>query len=1093
MKIAARRWPTPVLCGAETTAGKRFCGECGTPLDAAAPTAEPRHGRLTGERRHLTVLFCDLVRSTEIAAQLDPEEWRELVGAYHRAAAEAVTRYGGHVAQYLGDGVMGYFGWPEAHENDAERAARAGLAIVDAISHLEPAAHGAAVSRSSPIASSGQAPDFAAHGSRRDSINERLARLSVRVGIDSGAVVVGAGAGKDADVFGETPNIAARVQTAAAPDSVLITGATHRLLSGLFVVEECGAQELKGVSNPVELYRVLRPSGARGRLGAARGLTPFVGREEELRLLLSRWERAREGEGQLVLVAGEAGIGKSRLVSEFHDRIGHTPHIWIESAGEQFFENTPFHALSDMLSRWLQLEAGSKADDQMERLEKALTSAGLKLERAAPLIADLLQLPVGERYPTTTLTSEQTRRQLLAALTEWVLGAAKREPVVIVVEDLHWLDPSTLEFAKLLAEQGAMAPLLLMCTARPEFHAQWPIRSHHTQIRLSPLSARNVREMITLVAARNELTSGSIEAVVERTGGVPLFVEELTRAVLESGTIEPSARQIPVTLQDSLLARLDRLGSAKYVLQVGAVIGAEFSYKLLHAIDRGSEQKLENELRKLTDADLLYFRGIPPDASYQFKHGLIRDAAYEALLKSQRKELHQLIAHTIDMQFPDLKQTHPELLARHWTEAGEIESAIAEWSRAGKAAEARNAFKEALESYQRAVELLNRQTSPEGDHRELELNQSVAQMLQMTKGWIASETVEAVQRVGAVAEKNGSLRQLANSLETRGFTAFMAGELSIASGLADQSLDLALRDGGPALLAHVHLLQLMVHYSRGDFVGAEKYFATGLKFFDHPRFKESPIGAAIAAFSYANCSAWALGHVDIARERLARMMEAVNKNNPHDQAFARIQGAILLVSMREYEQAEDWVAAALLLSERNHFPSETAMARWLLGAARAQLGRPTEGIELIRQGIAGLFEVRQRIGITHRTLCLAKAQAQAGALVDALATIEQALEANSEEMAYRPEALRVRGELRLRHGRPQLAETDFRDSIAMAQSMGAKAWELRATMSLARLLAEQGRRAEAHTTLAGIYDWFTEGFDTADLKEAKALLGELSV
>jgi predicted ATPase len=446
-------------------------------------------------------------------------------------------------------------------------------------------------------------------------------KLSVRVGIDSGAVVVGTGAGKDTEVFGETPNIAARVQAAAAGGTALLTASTHRLVSGLFVVEERGAQELKGVANPIELYRVLRPTGVRGRLAAARGLTGFVGREGELQLLLTRWERAREGDGQLVLVVGEAGIGKSRLVAEFRERIRDTPHIWMESAGDQFFQNTPFYAIVEMLSQWLELQAlggaqrsrvasGAKRneqtslrgahnekgsatcalkkdhDDRLERLERALASAGLKPQDAAPLIADLLQLPVGERYPAISLTPEQRRRRLLAALTGWVFGAARLQPLVMVVEDLHWLDPSTLELEQMLAEQGVMVPLMLMCTARPEFHAQWPMRSHHTQITLNRLSTRNVREMVALVAARTALASASVETVIERTGGVPLFVEELTRAVLESGAVKLSAREIPVTLHDSLMARLDRLGSAKDVLQLGSVIGSEFSYELLHAVPR---------------------------------------------------------------------------------------------------------------------------------------------------------------------------------------------------------------------------------------------------------------------------------------------------------------------------------------------------------------------------------------------------------------------------------------------------------------------------------------------------------------------------
>src|SRR6516225_3990544 len=444
-------------CGASNQPDEKFCGECGVALaQAAGPTATemtPIAISGGGERRHLTVLFCDLVGSTALAANLDPEEWRELVASYHQVAAEAISRFSGYVAKYLGDGVMAYFGWPEAHDNDAERAARAGLAILEAITGL----------------------------------NEQPShpKLSARVGIDSGTVVVGTGAGKDADVFGDVPNIAARVQAGAEPDTVLLSAATHRLISGLFVVEKIGARELKGVASTIELFRVVRPTGVRGRIGAARSLTPFVGREEELQLLLNRWERARAGEGQLALMIGEAGIGKSRLVAEFHERIRDTPHIWMESAGEQLFENTPFHATSEMLSQWLELQGATNAAEQIARLERALDSVGLKVDEAAPLVADLLQLPVGDRYQGTTLTPEQKRRRLLAALAEWLFGAASLQPVVMVVEDLHWLDPSTLDLQQVLAEQGATARLMLLYTARPQFRAQWPLRAHHTQVTLN--------------------------------------------------------------------------------------------------------------------------------------------------------------------------------------------------------------------------------------------------------------------------------------------------------------------------------------------------------------------------------------------------------------------------------------------------------------------------------------------------------------------------------------------------------------------------------------------------------------------------------
>ncbi len=772
-------------CGKENGPPSRFCGECGTALSDAAPATVADIARIAtpaaGERRHLTVLFCDLAGSTEIAARLDPEEWRETVAGYQRAAGEAITRFGGHVAKYLGDGVMAFFGYPEAHDNDAERAARAGLTILEAICKLnEEAAH---------------------------------AKLSARIGVDSGAVVVGAGAGKETDAFGDAPNIAARVQAVAEPGTVLITDAVHRLVAGLFVVEDRGAQALKGIERSTQLYRVIQPSGVRGLEAAAsaRGLTPFVGREDELRSLTNRWERASEGEGQVALIIGEAGIGKSRLVQRFHEQILDTPHAWVEAAAAPFFQNTPFYPISEVLRQmvWhqsfdrldeylLRLQAEMKengreksprggAEDQLAQLQSELLSAGLEPAEAIPLIAPLLSLPTSAEYPPSLLPPEQQRRRLMATLVEWVLGTTRAQPTVIEIEDLHWADPSTLQ---LLDEQGATARLLLLYTARPEFRAQWPLRAHHTQINLNRLNVRNVREMITQVAARKPLTSETVDAVIERTSGVPLFVEELTRSVLEGGA-RLSGREIPVTLHDSLMARLDRLGPAKGVAQVGAVIGSEFSYELLHAVHPMAEEKFLGALRKLVDAELLYVRGIAPDATYRFKHALIRDAAYEALLKSRRKELHRQVARAIDEKFGQLKEEHPELLARHWTEAGEAELAIAEWLRAGKAAEARNAFTEALETYQQALALLNLLSeSPERDLRELELTQSVVRMLEATSGYSTPETIDARARATTLAEKSGNLAQLATWMIARGISANDAGNFPAAGMLADEALTL---------------------------------------------------------------------------------------------------------------------------------------------------------------------------------------------------------------------------------------------------------------------------------------------------------------
>jgi tetratricopeptide (TPR) repeat protein len=666
--------------------------------------------------------------------------------------------------------------------------------------------------------------------------------------------------------------------------------------------------------------------------------------------------------------------------------------------------------------------------------------------------------------------------------------------LIIATEDLHWLDPSTLELEQLLAEQGVMVPLMLMCTARPEFHAPWPMRSHHTQITLNRLSARNVREMVALVAARNALASESVDVVIERTGGVPLFVEELTRAVLENGAVTLSAHEIPVTLHGSLMARLDRLGAAKEVLQVGAVIGNEFSYELLHAVHPTSEQELETELRKLTDADLLYCRGLAPDATYQFKHALIRDAGYEALLKSRRKELHRLVARTIDEQFPDMRQAHPEVLARHWTEAGEIEPAIAEWSRAGKAAEGRNAFHEAQESYQQALAPLNQlPESRQRDGRELELRQSLVQMLHVTRGWGAPETVQAFERVGALAEKSGDLLRLTKSVFTRSFHAYVAGDLSTAAALADEALELALREGNPSLMASLRMMQLVVRFHRGDFADAENHFAAWLKFFEGPVFRQNPenaISAAISACGYASLNAWILGRPDVARARIAKMA-AVKPANPHDLAWSDLLAAILHSLMRENECAEALAARALDLCVEHRFPTDAAMSRSVLGGVRAQLSGDGESIAVIRQGIDALVQMGNRAAVPGQMMSLAAAQLRAGAIGDSLETVEQALNFNPGEASGRPEILRIRGELRLKQGDLQLAEADFRDSIAMARGMGAKAWELRTTMSLARLLASEGSRDDARVMLAEIYNWFTEGFDTPDLKDAQALLEEL--
>jgi tetratricopeptide (TPR) repeat protein len=572
---------------------------------------------------------------------------------------------------------------------------------------------------------------------------------------------------------------------------------------------------------------------------------------------------------------------------------------------------------------------------------------------------------------------------------------------------------------------------------------------------------------------------------------VPLFVEELTRAVLESGQTKLSGREIPVTLHDSLMARLDRLGPAKEVIQIGAVIGGEFSYELLRAVHPMAEANIQAALVKLADAELLYVRGIVPDATYQFKHALIRDAAYEALLRSRRRELHRQVAVAIEEKFPALKEMHPEVLARHWTEAGETEPAIAEWQRAGKAAEARNAFTEALESYRHAIALLKLlPESPERDLRELELATSIVRTLLFSARYTEPETIDAIEQASVLAEKSGSLKQLVDLMIPRAFAYTLGGNFQAGAAFADRVLELALREGTAGNIGRAHGLQMVVRFLVGDLTGAEERFMAGLKFFEDPDFMRLPLGPMVA-FGHASWNAWTLGRANVAREREARVMTAGN-TNPYGRAWSAWFSAALRLRLREYEQAEVLAAQVMELAERDQFTYLAALAPATLGDARSRLGRVAEGIELIRRGIAGILEIGARLHISAFTASLAAALEQQGAILEAFETIEQAQRVNPDEIVYQPEILRTRGELRLKQGQTELAEVDFREAIALAQKMGAKAYELRATMSVARLLDQQWRRNEARAMLAEIYNWFTEGFDTVDLKEAKALLDELS-
>ena len=684
-------------------------------LSPAPPKKDPE---LAAERRPITVLFCDLVGSTAISAGLDAEDWRNLASSYLDAASEAVTQMGGRVAKKLGDGLMALFGHPIAQENDAERAVRAALAIQRALAELN-----------------------------RENAGSGRPELVARVGVESGAVVVDAAG----EIFGDAPNIAARVQSAADPGSVLITANVQRHVAGLFVVEERGPHELKGASAPVALYRVVRASS--GRRFGARTLTPLVGREEELDLLRRRWERAARGEGQLTLVVGEPGIGKSRLVEEFRLTLGETPHTWAEFSSSQLLQNTPLHPIAEW-GRQRFGDADTPAGQRLADLENTMQLIGLDPAEHAPLIAPLVGIPLPAGR-AANLPPEELRRRQLAALIAWFLAGARTQPAALAFEDLHWLDPTSLDLMQALADRGRTAPLFIIATARPEFRPPWSLRSHHSVISLSPLDRADVAQMVGELAARHALSKEVVESVSERTGGVPLYVEEVARLLLELGEAG-GLQAIPPTLQQSLAARLDRLGGAREVAQIGAVLGRDFTYSLLRAVGGLEDPALHAALDRLAEADLLIAEGAGPEANYRFKHALVKDAAYQSLLKSRRQQLHARVAHVFEGRFPAVVESQPELLAYHLTEAGLDARAADAWARAGRAALGRSAMREAANSLSRAVGLLRGMPSaPDRQRLELELLGGLGVALTNTLGPASSEAQAAHERASQLSEELG--------------------------------------------------------------------------------------------------------------------------------------------------------------------------------------------------------------------------------------------------------------------------------------------------------------------------------------------------
>jgi class 3 adenylate cyclase/tetratricopeptide (TPR) repeat protein len=962
-----------------------------------APSASPDD---RAERRQVTVMFSDLVGSTALSARMDPEDLRALISAYQKCVAETVQRFGGFVAKYMGDGVLIYFGYPQAHEDDAERAVRAGLELVAAVSDLK-----------------------------------THAPLQTRVGIATGLVVVGdligSGASQEQAIVGETPNLAARLQGVAEPNKVVLAEGTRKLLGSLFELEDLGPQELKGVTSAVRAWAALRPSSVESRFEAlhASGVTELVGREEELELLLRRWSKARTSEGQVVMLSGEPGIGKSRLTAALLERVAAEPHTRLRYFCSPQHTDSALHPIISQMERAAGFAHDDTAQTRLDKLD-ALLAQSFTASQDVALFAEMLSLPSNGRYPTLELAPQQRRQKTLEALTTQLEALSRSNPVLMIFEDLHWIDPTSLEVLGRTVDRLRTFPVLLIVTYRPEFEPPWIGQPHVTLLALNRLGEREIDDMIDRVTGNRPLLESIRQDIIERTDGIPLFVEEMTKAVLEAegegeaqdtaASVPSSALAVPASLHASLLARIDRLGPAREVAQIGAAVGREFSHALLGAVMPKPEADLRSALDRLIDAGLLFRQGVPPHATYLFKHALVQDAAYGTLLREPRRALHARIAETLEGQFADIAERQPELLARHYTEAGLIEKAVSFWGTAGQRSMARYALVEGAEQLKRALDqIATLPTTPVLRREEIKLEVAFANALALT----------------------------------------------------------------------------------GDLVGGKEHYDRALAIYDPAEHgavtTRSGRDVGVTLLSFRSGCMWLLGYPAASRSDGEL---AVKKARETGQAttlmYALYQAGYNHVWYGNYAAANAPLDELIGLADERVAPYWKALGIAVRGWVFTLTGKASDAVRAITSGITSLRSTGAILYEPLHLMHLAMAYAELSQPDDARRCIDDAIEKveRSKEKWCEAEVHRIAGEIALKSLAPdtEKAEKYFEHALSVARAQQAKSWELRASMSLARLWRSQGKVQQARELLAPVYGWFTEGFDTRDLKEAKALLEELA-
>ena len=1047
-------------------------------LPAAASVAPVKTAATEiAERRQVTVMFSDLVGSTALSARMDPEDLREVISAYQKCVAETVLRFGGFVAKYMGDGVLVYFGYPQAHEDDAERAVRAGLEL-----------------------------------------------LQARVGIATGLVVVGdligSGASQEQAIVGETPNLAARLQGIAEPNSVVIAESTRKLVGNLFELEDLGARDLKGIAGPVSAWAALRPSSVESRFEALHGggLTELVGREEELELLLRRWSKAKSGEGQVVLLSGEPGIGKSRLTAALLERVADEPHTRLRNFC------SPQHTDSALYPTIGQIEraAGFRHDDnpqtKLDKLEALLAQSSTS-PRDAALLAEMLSLPNDGRYAALELTPPERRQKTLEALVLQIAALARQNPVLMIFEDAHWADPTSLELFGRIIDKIPSLRALLIVTNRPEFDPPWIGRPHVTALTLNRLGEREIAAIIDSVTGNKLLSPSVRQDIIERTDGIPLFVEEMTKSVLEAGsesaaenaaaTVPQPGLAVPASLHASLMARLDRLGAAKVVAQIGAAIGREFPHALIAAVARNPEPELRSALNRLIEAGLLFRQGVVPHATYLFKHALVQDAAYGTLLREPRRALHARIVDTLESQFAEIAENRPELLARHCTEAGLIEKAAELWGTAGQRSLERSALAEAAEQLTRALDQIAAlPQTPALRRKQIELQVALITPLIHLKGYAAPETKAAAERGRMLIEQAEALGEapedrllLFSALYGLWIASYVAFDGDVMRSNATQFLALAEKEGAIVPIMVGHRLMGISLFCTGDIQRGRAHFDRASASYDPAKHRalgtRFGVDTGVSIFAYRSQALWVLGHSEAALADARNALKYAREiNHAATLMYALHNTSLAHIFRGNYEEAD------AQLNEVISFAGQKGALYWkangllVRGWILALTSKASDAIQMLTSGLAAYRSTGSTNWVPLHLSYLAKAHSELGQFNEAWSYIGEAMRTveTTQERWCEAEVYRIAGEIALKSPEPDpaKAEAHFERALAVVRQQQAKSWELRAAMSLARLWRDQGKVQQARELLAPVYGWFTEGFDTRDLKDAKALLEELA-